>query len=91
MFGKAARWIDETAETDGMLIGIAILDQPSNPVQAHWFSRDYGPLSPNYNYFTGPIELNVDDQLNLKYRIFVHVGAGDPDRINAEYDKFAKL
>lgn len=91
MFGKAARWIDETAETNGMLIGIAILDHPSNPVQAHWFSRDYGPLSPNYNYFTGPIELNVGDQLDLKYRIFVHVGAGDPDRINAEYDKFAKL
>ncbi|MDP6745962.1 MAG: PmoA family protein [Candidatus Poribacteria bacterium] len=91
MFGKSARWIDETAETDGMLIGLAILDQPSNPVQAHWFSRDYGPLSPNYNYFTGPIELNVGDQLDLKYRIFVHAGAGDLDRINAEYDKFAKL
>ncbi len=87
MFGKPARWIDET---DGRLIGISLLDHPSNPVQAHWFSRDYGPLSPNYNYFTGPVELNVGDQLDLKYRIFVHSGAGEPDRINAEYDKFAQ-
>ena len=91
MFGKAARWIDETAETDGMLIGIAILDHPSNPVQAHWFARDYGPLAPNYNYFTGPIELAVGEQLDLKYRILVHAGAGDPSRIHAEYDKFASL
>ena len=90
MFGKPALWIDETAETDGRLIGFSILDHPSNPVQAHWFARDYGPLSPNYNYFTGPIALEVGDQLNLKYRIFVHSGPGDPDRINAEYDKFAQ-
>jgi len=90
MFGQPARWIDETAKTDGMLIGLSILDHPSNPVPAHWFARDYGPLSPNYNYFTGPIELNIGDQLNLKYRIFVHSGAGEPDRINAEYDKFAR-
>ena len=90
MFGKPARWIDETAETDGKLIGISLLDHPSNPVQAHWFTRDYGPLAPNYNYFTGPVELNIGDQLNLKYRIFVHSGAGDPDRISAEYGKFAQ-
>ena len=32
MFGKPARWIDETAETDGRLIGISLLDHPSNPV-----------------------------------------------------------
>jgi len=89
MFGKPARWIDETAETDDRLIGIAILDHPSNPVQAHWFARDYGPLSPNYNYFTGPIELDPGDRLNLRYRIFVHSGAGDPARLDAEYDKFA--
>jgi hypothetical protein len=91
IFGMAARWIDETAETDGNLIGLAILDHPSNPVQAHWFARDYGPLSPNYGFFKGPIELNVGDKLDLKYRIFVHAGAGDRDRIDAEYEKFAKL
>ena len=38
-----------------------------------------------------PIELKVGDKLDLKYRIFVHAGAGDRDRIDAEYDKFAKL
>ena len=90
MFGQPARWIDETAETDGTLIGLSLLDHPSNPTPAHWFARDYGPLSPNYNYFTGPIELEVGDQLNLRYRIFVHTGPGDPNRINGEYEKFAQ-
>lgn len=90
MFGKPALWVDETAETDGQLIGFAILDHPSNPMEAHWFARDYGPLSPNYNYFTGPIVLEVGEQLNLKYRIFVHSGAGSQDRINAEYNKFTQ-
>ena len=89
MFGKPARWIDETAETNGQLIGLAILDHPSNPVPAHWFARDYGPLSPNYNYFTGPIELKTGNQLTLKYRIFVHQGHGNTDRLDEEYDKFA--
>ena len=91
MFGKPARWIDETAETNGQLIGLAIFDHPSNPVPAHWFARDYGPLSPNYNYFTGPIELTKGDRLALRYRIFVHAGPGDPDRLNAECDKFATV
>lgn len=91
MFGKPARWVDETAETNGQLIGLTIFDHPSNPVPAHWFARDYGPLSPNYNYFTGPIELIKGDRLSLKYRIFVHAGPGDPDRLNAECDRFATV
>ena len=89
MFGKPANWVDETAETNGRLIGLAIFDHPSNPVRAHWFARDYGPLSPNYNYFTGPVELAKGDQLSLRYRIFVHAGPGDAGRLNAECDKFA--
>ena len=90
MFGKAARWIDESAETNGRWLGLAIFDHPSNPVPAHWFARDYGPLSPNYNYFTGPIELGSGERLSLKYRIFVHAGPGDAGRLNAECDRFAR-
>jgi hypothetical protein len=56
--------------------GIAVFDHPENPDHpTTWFTRDYGPFSPNYGFFRDePIVIAPGAPLRLRYRIYTHTG-----------------
>jgi hypothetical protein len=85
--GQEALWCDYTGEHFGILEGITILNSPYNiwnPVK--WFTRDYGFFSPtNMNFLPDGLRINKNDSLNFAYRIVVHTGKLDLDKINRLY------
>jgi type 1 glutamine amidotransferase len=72
--------------------GIAICDHPDNPgFPTPW----YAIVEPAMSFFNaavicyGPITLEPGQNLTLRYRVLVHPGRFDADRLRAEYDRFA--
>ena len=82
-YGKSSPFLDCSGGKLGRLTcGIAVFDHPQNPAYpTKWFTRDYGPISPNYGFFQeDPIVIGPDSPLRLRYRIYTH--SGDPSESN---------
>jgi hypothetical protein len=75
-YRQRAPWVDCSGKVGRIVCGIAIFDHPSNPDHpTPWFTRDYGPFSPNYGLFQEePIEITPAKPLPLRYRVFTHTG-----------------
>jgi hypothetical protein len=74
--------------------GIAICDHPDNPGSpTPW----YAIREPVMSFFNAavicysPITLEPGQKLTLRYRVLVHPGRFDADRLRAEYDRFAAM
>jgi hypothetical protein len=94
IWGKAARWVDYAAVIGGVPAGVAVFDHPSNlrhPTQ--WHARGYSLCAANpfaarsFNKSApdGAFTLPPDRVLDLRYRVLIHEGPCEPDRIETLY------
>jgi len=78
-------WADLSGRFEGSdeFDGIAIFDNKSNPhYPTGWTLRNYGILNPAFTSSASAYTIEVDKPLTLKYRVYVHKGKGDPDRLD---------
>jgi hypothetical protein len=85
--------VDYSGLVDGKPEGIAVLDDPRNPGSpTPWYvirSAEMSFFSPAVLCY-GPITLEADQRLTLRYRVIVHHGRWDSTRLNAEYAKYSR-
>lgn len=85
-------------------VGVTFFDHPSNLRYPNkWYSinsvlqnRSSGKKWPMYYnnaslFADGPISLPSGESLVLKYRVYVHNGRGDVERLNAEFQRYQRL
>ena len=86
-WGKRAPWVDYSGPLPGgRVIGVALLEHPSNPRHPTWWhARDYGLLSANpfgrHDFEklkdqpqAGDLVIAAGGELRLRYRIIFHRG-----------------
>jgi hypothetical protein len=89
--GKHAA-MDYSGLFGGHPAGIAICDHPENPRSpTPW----YAIREPVMSFFNpavlcyGPLTVDAGQGITLRYRVFVHPGRFDAERLRAEYERFA--
>lgn len=99
VWGKTSNWVDYAGEVDGLKVGIAIFDHPSNTRRARWHSRGYGLFAANpfgLSVFTkdksqdGSFTLKSGESLRLKYRVIIHPGDAEAAKIAGLWDEYLK-
>lgn len=99
IWGKRAPWCDYSGSLRGEIIGIAILDHPSNLRHpTYWHIRDYGLFTANpfgVSYFTGNPEnrgdykLSKGNKLEFRYRVIIHRGNAREAKIKEHFINYA--
>jgi len=89
-YKQRAAWLDCSGKLGRLECGIAVFDHPDNPDHpTPWFTRDYGPLSPNYGFFQeDPIVVTPKEPLRLRYRIYTHSGDVETGRVAEAWESF---
>ncbi len=99
IWGQASRWVDYSAVIDGTPAGVAIFDHPSNlrhPTQ--WHARGYSLCAANpfasksFSKNKGPdgsYILPAGKSLTLRYRVVIHEGPCEPERVEGLYQSWA--
>jgi hypothetical protein len=69
-----------------------VFDHPDNPEHpTPWFTRDYGPFSPNFGFFReDPLVITPDEPLRLRYRIYTHSGDVEEGGIAEAWAEYAR-
>lgn len=95
--GQKARWLDFSGFVDKekkSAAGVALFDHPSNPRHpAPWFvimNGTFGYSSPAF-LFDKAHTIPAGQSLTLFYRVLVHPGRGDKERLEAEWKEFSAL
>ena len=90
-YKQRSAWVDCSGRLGRLECGIAVFDHPGNPDHpTQWFTRDYGPLSPNHGFFQeDPIVITPTEPLRLRYRIYTHSGDAVQGRIAEAWDAYA--
>jgi len=94
--GQRARWMDFSVvdKATGRPAGIALMDHPGNlrhPAEWHNVLSDkipFGYFSPA-PLWSEPYTIPAGEELTLRYRVVVHAGRGDPERLEATWRQFA--
>lgn len=96
VWGKRARWIDDSGVVEGERVGLAMFDHPSNPRHPTWWqARNYGLLAANpfglHDFEgaepgSGEMTVPLGQTLQLRYRVLLHGADWDPQRIDAAYN-----
>ena len=94
--GQRARWMDFSVvdKATGRLAGITLMDHPGNlrhPAEWHNVLSDkvpFGYFSPA-PLWSEPYTIPAGNELTLRYRVVVHAGRGDPERLEATWRAFA--
>lgn len=101
-WGKRAKWVDyDGVDTQGKELGVAIFDHPTSFRHPSWWhARHYGLFAVNPfgqgNFEkeaaedAGNYTIKHGDSITLKYRVLIHPGKADADKLNAEYEQFAE-
>lgn len=91
IFGKPSRWVDYSGPSKPDVVeGIAYLDHPENPNHpTHWHVRKDGWFSASF-CLTGPSGIAADHPIDLRYRLWVHSGAANPDAVNRAWSEFSE-
>lgn len=99
-WGKAADWCDESGEVNGKEYGVAVLDDPRNPLHpTRWHVRAYGLLAANpfgLSYFdkgatkhVGDFKMEPGKTVTFRYRVIVHEGSANQAQIGKDYEAFS--
>jgi hypothetical protein len=97
IFGKPARWMDYSgpiasgtgSERTSATEGITCFDHPTNPGHpVSWHVREDGWMGPSACR-NGSLITTMAKPLVLRYLLWAHGGAVDPDRANSVWDAFA--
>lgn len=87
---RRARWCDYSGTpAPGVVNGVTLMDHPSNPNHPTYFHvRGDGWMGSSFS-FEGDVLVTKENPLVLKYRFYVHAGAGDPKALDAEWQRWA--
>jgi hypothetical protein len=90
-YRQRSPWLDCSGKLGRLTCGIAVFDHPQNPdFPTPWFTRDYGPFSPNFGLFQDdPIVLAPRKPLRLRYRIYTHTGDVTEGRVQEAWEAYA--
>ena len=88
---KRARWIDYAGRvTPHDVNGLALFDHPQNPRFPTYFHvRNDGWVGASFCY-DEPYQLNAGETLTLRYRLYAHAAAANPDTIDQQWQRFAR-
>lgn len=97
-WGKQAEWCDYSGLVNGKVMGVAILDHPSNPRHpTSWHVRDYGLFAANpfgiHDFEkkpagTGNMIIPAGKSVTFRYRIVLHEGDEKQAAIAALFKEF---
>jgi hypothetical protein len=101
-WGRLSAWCDYSGPIDGKTVGIAILDDPTNPYRACWHSRGYGLMAANpfgrsksaFPAMAGRKDLvkrAKGEHLRLRYGLLLHPGDAKEGKVAEYFERFAKL
>jgi len=87
-------WADLSATFPGhggkAMIGAALFVDPRHPdYPPEWMTREYGLLAIGWPG-VAPRTLAVDETVTCRYRLWIHRGAPDAERIQREYDQYVR-
>lgn len=95
VWGKRARWIDNSGVVDGSPVGVTMMDHPQNhSFPTWWHARSYGLLAANpfgvHDFErkpagTGDLVLKKGEYLSFRYRVLLHGDDWDDARLEAAY------
>jgi hypothetical protein len=99
-WGKAADWCDESGNVNGKEYGVAVLDDPRNPLHpTRWHVRAYGLLAANpfgLSYFdkgaakhAGDFKMEPGKTVTFRYQVIVHEGGAAAAGIASQYQEYA--
>ncbi len=97
-WGKKAPWCDYSGNVRGHKCGITLMDHPENlGYPSRWHVRDYGLMAANpigLKDFTGDKSaegyhiMKKDEEMDLKYRVYVHAGNAQQGNVSSKYLDF---
>jgi hypothetical protein len=98
VWSSRGKWTMLGGSVEGEPVTVAILDHPSNVgYPTHWHARGYGLFAANPlgdKQFNEPkafdFTLEPGKSVTFKYRVLILGGPSTPDRIEREYQTFAK-
>ena len=95
VWGKRARWIDNSGIVDGSSVGVTMMDHPQNhSFPTWWHARSYGLLAANpfgvHDFErkpagTGDLVLKKGESLSFRYRVLLHGDNWDNARLESAY------
>lgn len=97
-WGKRAKWCDYHGTVNGQVVGVAIMDHPSNPRHPTWWHvRDYGLFAANpfgvHDFEkkpagTGDLTVPAGGKVTFRYRFYFHEGDEKQSGVEGEYGKY---
>jgi hypothetical protein len=102
-WGMRSDWCDYSGPLDGKVVGLALLDDSTNPVRACWHARGYGLMAANpfgrarsgfpaLKERDEPlVKLAKGEHLKLRYGLLIHPGDAREGKVADYYQKFQKL
>ena len=100
VWGKPSPWNDYYSTVEGKVVGVAILDHPTNPKHpTYWHSRDYGLFAANAlgerDYFNdktrdGSLTIKKGEKLRFRYRVVLHPGTTEEAGVANLFAEYAK-
>lgn len=89
-YKQRSPWLDCSGILGRLACGVALFDHPANPAYpTPWFTRDYGPFSPNFIFFgEEPFVITPDAPLHLSYRVYTHSGDVQNGRVAEAYERY---
>ncbi len=90
--GKPARWLHAGGPTsDGKTAGLAIFDHPKNTRHpSPWYVEPGMPYFSPAILFNEPLKIPAGESLELRYRLLIHAGELDREKIEKEWREFSK-
>jgi hypothetical protein len=98
-WGKRADWCDYYAPIGGTVVGIAMLDHPSNPKHPTWWHvRDYGLFAANpfgvHDFEKkeagyGNLTIPAGKSVTFKYRFYIHPGDTVQAKVAERFTEYA--
>lgn len=99
-WGKPSNWCDYSGRSEGVVLGIAVMDHPSNfRHPAHWHVRDYGLMGSNVfgdSSFAGDhgrrgqFTLPNGESLTFRYRVLFHRGNALQGKVDDAYHGYVQ-
>jgi hypothetical protein len=97
-WSKESPWVDYSGMVEGVPVGVAIFDHPTNFRKSRWHVRGYGLFAANPfggQAYTrdpannGTYKLEARKTFTLRYAVYVHEGDSAQGKVAATYQRYA--
>lgn len=95
VWGKRSNWVDNFGTVDGQVVGVAVMDHPTNPRHpTYWHARAYGLLAANpfgaHDFERdksedGGLTVPAGSSVRFRYRVVIHTGDSESAGIASMY------